>query len=81
MIKGLKFKICTLIPYMPYQKCSNTSCIVAKGCCYISPLEEELKGYRMERLRLLNQFEKYKTAVIRLNNPTLNEVSSSDVRE
>lgn len=71
-MRGLKFKVCTVVPYLPYQKCSNSCCITAKGCCYISPFEKEIKGYRSERLKQFRIFEMYKTKVIKANNLVLN---------
>ena len=77
-MKGLKFKVCKLIPYMPYQKCKNISCITFGGCSYISPLENIVKGYNRERLKMLRGFEMYKVACIKVNNSTLNEDASPD---
>lgn len=77
-MRGLKFKVCKLVPYMPYQKCTNISCISFKGCCYISPIEKSVEGYNRERLKMLRSFEMYKAACIKVNNSTLNEGASPD---
>lgn len=71
-MRGLKFKVCKLVPYMPYQKCTNISCTSFQGCCYISPLEN-MVGYNRDRLKMLRGFEMYKAACIKANNSTLNE--------
>lgn len=63
---------------MPYQKCNNISCIIAKGCCYISPLEKEINGYRSNRLKQLRILEMYKAKAIKVNNLALNGGASPD---
>lgn len=80
-MRGIKFKICKLVPYMPYQNCKNVNCLTFKGCCHISPVEKIYKDYNKERLEMLRNFEKYRLKVIEVNNSTLNEDASPADRE
>lgn len=77
-MRGLKFKVCKIVPYMPYQKCTNISCTTFRGCSYISPFEKSIEGYNRERLKMLRDFKKYKAACIKVNNSALNEDASPD---
>lgn len=67
-MRGLKLKVCKLIPYMPYQKCTNIGCATLGGCNYVSPSKFEAFITDKDRLKMLKNFEKYKCNVIKHNN-------------
>ena len=72
-MKRITYKVCKLIPYMPYQNCKNILCKNMKGCSYISLFEKNIKGFNKDRLKTVNNYEKYKMNYVKENNLTLNE--------